>query len=94
MKVRFNKRSLRKLDAIEAYIAKDSPASAVRVVATIAETALRLGQFPMLGRAGRAEGRRELVVPDLPYINAYRVMDDVILIDSILHTSRNWTRRS
>jgi plasmid stabilization system protein ParE len=48
----------------------------------------------MLGRAGRAEGRRELVVPDLPYINAYRVMDDVILIDSILHTSRNWTRRS
>jgi toxin ParE1/3/4 len=90
VKVLFNKRSMRRLASIEAYIAKDSPAAGARVVEKIVEMALRLGQFPYLGRPGRVEGRRELIVPDLPYVIPYRIVDDVIQIDTIIHTSRKW----
>ena len=68
MKVRFNEQTLGRLAAIEAYIAKDSPSAAMRVAAKIVETILNLEQFPLLGRPGRVEGRRQLRVPGLPYI--------------------------
>jgi len=90
MKVRFNKRSIRRLASIPAYIGKDSPAAAARVSARIVETALRLEQFPLLGRTGKRPGWREAIVPGLPYLIPYRVVNEEILIDTIIHTSRDW----
>jgi toxin ParE1/3/4 len=90
MKVRFSKRSIRRLSSIQAYVAKDSPAAAARVAARIAETAMRLEHFPLLGRPGKKPGWREVIVPGLPYIIPYRVVDDLILVDTIIHTSRKW----
>jgi toxin ParE1/3/4 len=57
------------------------------------EAALRLEHFPLSGRLGRIEGTRELVVSGLPYVIPYRVVDDVVLISSVIHTSRKWPEK-
>jgi len=93
MKLRISEPAILSLTTIRDHIAKDSPASAARVAAAILESALRLKQFPQSGRPGRLKGTRELVVPGLPYVIPYRVVDDVILILSVLHTSRKWPRK-
>ena len=90
MKLRWSKRAIRRLASIHDYIAKDSPAAASRVAAVIVQSALRLQRFPHIGRPGRIEGTRELVIPGLPYIIPYRVVDDVVQIASVIHTSRKW----
>jgi plasmid stabilization system protein ParE len=50
----------------------------------------QLEQFPQSGRPGRVKRTRELIVPGLPYIIPYRIVDDVILILAVIHTSRKW----
>ena len=54
---------------------------------------VRLEQFPQSGRRGRSKGTRELVVVGLPYIMAYRVVQDAILILHVIHTSRQWPKK-
>ena len=49
-----------------------------------------LAQFPHSGRAGRKLNTRELVLPDLPFVVVYRVREDVVEINRILHGSRDW----
>jgi toxin ParE1/3/4 len=88
MKIRWTKRAIRNFESIHAYISGDSPGSAARVSAAILDPTARLEQFPQSGRPGRIEGTRELVVPGLPYIIPYRVVDEVILILSVIHASR------
>jgi toxin ParE1/3/4 len=46
-----------------------------------------------MGRVGRIEGTRELVVSGLPYILPYRIVDDVVQIASVIYTSRKWPER-
>jgi toxin ParE1/3/4 len=93
VKLRWSKRAIRRLASIHDYIAKDSPAAASRVAVAIVQSALRLQKFPYIGRLGRIEGTRELVIPGLPYIIPYRVVDNVIQIASVIHTSRKWPEK-
>jgi addiction module RelE/StbE family toxin len=93
MKARFSERAIRNLTSIWDHIAKDSPEAASRVVGNIVEAALRLEQFPLSGRAGRIQGTRELVVPGLPYIVPYRLVDDMVLISSVIHATRKWPKK-
>jgi toxin ParE1/3/4 len=69
------------------------PGAAARVLATIRAAVERLAIHPNLGRAGRVEGTRELIIPGAPYIVAYRVVGNQIRILSIIHASRQWPRR-
>ena len=41
----------------------------------------------------RVEGTRELVVPRTPYIVAYTVIGDEVMILSIIHSARRWPDR-
>jgi addiction module RelE/StbE family toxin len=93
MKSRFSERAIRSLTSIWDHIAEDSPEAASRVVGRIVQAAYRLEQFPLSGRVGKNKGTRELVVPGLPYIIPYRVVNDAILISSVVHTSRSWPKR-
>lgn len=93
MKTRFSERTIRSLTSIWDHIAKDSPESASRVVGIIVKSALRLEQFPFSGRVGRSKGTRELVVPGPPYVIPYRIVDNVILILSVVHTSRKLPKK-
>ena len=63
--------------------------AALEVDDTITAATLRLEEFPLLGRPGRIDGTRELVVHQ-HYILVYEVVDDTIIILMVLHTSRQW----
>ncbi|BAT61811.1 plasmid stabilization system protein [Variibacter gotjawalensis] len=49
----------------------------------------RLAMHPMLGRAGRVAGTRELI-PHKSYRIVYEVKDERIVILAIVHTARMW----
>jgi toxin ParE1/3/4 len=77
-------------DAIFDYIEADSPRSAVVVDQRIQEHVENLMQFPELGRLGRIEGTRELVIHGTSYIAAYRVVGEVLRVLRVLHGAREW----
>jgi addiction module RelE/StbE family toxin len=93
MKIRWTKRAIRRLLSVHAYISKDSPDAAARVAEKILNAIARLEKFPQIGRPGRSERTRELVVAGLPYVIPYRVEHDGILILSVVHTSRKWPKK-
>lgn len=90
--LRWTRRALRRLDEIAAYIEKDEPLAAARVVSRIVSAAETLTEQPAMGRIGRIENTRELVLRDVSYILPYRVRNDDIQILTVLHTSQNWPR--
>jgi addiction module RelE/StbE family toxin len=93
MRIRWTERAIADLTAVRDYISKDSPDAAARVAAKLLAATHRLEQFPQSGRMGRLKGTRELVVHGLPYVVPYRVVDDMILILSVIHTSRRWPKK-
>lgn len=76
---------------IHDYISRDNPKAAVAVIAAI-RTIVRtqLATAPFSGRAGRVAGTRELVIPRLPYLIAYRVTDASVQVLRILHGAQPW----
>jgi toxin ParE1/3/4 len=90
VRVRWLARALANLNAEAAYISRDKPQAAARVVQTIYETVDLLRRHPNLDRAGRVSGTRELVVPDTPYILPYRIRDNEVQILRVFHGSRKW----
>jgi addiction module RelE/StbE family toxin len=93
VKLRWSRRAIHRLTSIHDYIAKDNPDAASHVASAIVDAALRLQRFPHIGRPGRIEGSRELVVPGLPYIIPYRIVNSVIQVASVIHTSRKWPEK-
>ena len=93
LEIRWLKRALANLDAEAAFIARDNPAAAARVVDTIGRTVELPAQHPGVGRPGRVEGTRELAVADTPYLIPYRVRNNVVEILRVFHAARRWPRR-
>ena len=54
--------ALQDLDDIAAYIALDNPLAAGTVVRRIVEQVAGLGFYPRIGRPGRVEDTREIVI--------------------------------
>ena len=77
-------------DTIFDYIEVDSPTAAMGVDQRIRECVERLRRFPEMGRPGRIEGTRELMILRTPYIAAYRVADGVVTILGIIHGAQQW----
>lgn len=88
--IRWTRRALRRLDQIGAYILKDNPAAAVRVVARIVSAVDSLAEHPAMGRTGRLTGTRELVLADIPYIIPYRVTRNDVEILTVMHAAQRW----
>lgn len=72
------------------YIALENPKAAVRCDQEISEQTSRLSGFPDIGRPGRVEGTRELVIQRTPFVIAYRVSEQDIRILRILHGAQMW----
>ena len=81
------------LIAIASYIATDDPVAALDVMDRIDSAVGRLADHPGSGRPGRISGTRELVIPDLPYIVAYRIHRERVQILRLLHAARRWPGR-
>ena len=91
MKVLLREVAYRDLDEIRAWIAKDNPPAADRVIDRIISSTELLGHFPYIGRTGEAFGTREWVVSGTPYIIVYMVDDkaDELTVIGIFHGRRN-----
>jgi toxin ParE1/3/4 len=76
--------------AIFDYIEEDNPRAAISVDERIRTRVEGLAQFPEMGRAGRIEGTRELVISSTPYIAAYRIIGDTVRILRVLHGAQHW----
>jgi toxin ParE1/3/4 len=92
MKVRWLSRSVKDLEDILEYISLDDPLVAAREIEKILNAVNRLEENPLTGRKGRVNNTRELVIPDSPYIAAYRVKDIAVDILRILHGARKWPK--
>jgi len=90
MKIVWTRIALEALEDIADYIAADNPRAAYRVTETIRTSVERLAEFPNIGREGRVEGTRELVITGVPYIVPYRVRESAVEILTVFHTSRRW----
>ena len=96
MKVRWTDPAQTDLFEILDYIARDNPAAAERVERRLVNAVASLAQQPRRGRPGRVEGTRELVIPRLPYIVIYRIVErplrtaGEIAVMRVLHGARRW----
>jgi addiction module RelE/StbE family toxin len=88
--VRISEPAQRDLEEIDAWYSARDPVAAEHLVGRIFQAAQGLAVFPEMGRAGRVEGTRELVVTDTPYLVAYRVRGEVVEIARVLHHARAW----
>jgi toxin ParE1/3/4 len=87
MKVVWRRRAYAEIDAIVSYIAKESPAGAVRVRDQILHMVSFLEDWPDVVREGR-RGLRELVVPKTNYVVLYRRAARKVTIVRVIHGMR------
>jgi len=90
MPIKSLKKAIRNVEQAHDYIARDNSAAAVRVVLKIQAAVAQLEDSPHIGRPGRVEGTRELVVLQTPYIVIYQVKGNTIHIIRVLHSSRKY----
>ncbi|MEI5668800.1 type II toxin-antitoxin system RelE/ParE family toxin [Bosea sp. CCNWLW174] len=90
MKVIWTARARVELDDIADYVAPISASAALALVRRLRQAGKQLGEHPHMGRPGRVDGSRELVVNGTPYILPYRVRDGRVEILAVLHASRLW----
>lgn len=91
MHARFSRLARADLRSIHSYLVERNPDAAVRVIDRIMIGAATLESFPLLGRPGRVEATRELIVRGLPYIVVYSLPDEYhIDIERVLHGAQLW----
>jgi toxin ParE1/3/4 len=90
MRVKWTRRAVRALDAIADHIARDRPMAAAGMVQRVYEAVENLSSNPLLGRSGRVQGTRELIIAGTPFIVPYRLRDEVVEIVTVLHAARQW----
>ena len=90
MQVVWTRRAYRHLDDIQDFIAHESPRAAEALANDILDRSdLLLANNPLIGRPGRVDETRELVLSGTPYIVVYRVRADIEIL-ALLHSSRDW----
>src|SRR4051794_17489954 len=93
MKIVWSDRASRQLDAIQAYIARDSKRYAKAMIRRITRKTRLLKRFPYLGSLvakWEDEGVRELLEP--PYRIFYRVTETQVEIIDVYHGARDSPR--
>lgn len=83
-------RAINDRDAQLDYIAQDNPMAAVSQGDRIAEQIEILQQHPQMGRPGRKQGTRELVISRTPFIVVYRIKAKRIELLRVLHGAQQW----
>ncbi|NOZ69858.1 MAG: type II toxin-antitoxin system RelE/ParE family toxin [Deferribacteres bacterium] len=90
MQIKWFRDAVADLVEIRGYIARDKPDAAGNVARRIKSEVDRLREYPGMGRPGRVEGTRELIISGFPYIIPYRVKNNVIEILRVLHGAMQW----
>ena len=69
--------------------ADENPKAARDLAQRVWTATMTLAEYPGLGRSGRVQGTRELVVIGTPYIVVYRVLHEVESL-RVLHGAMRW----
>lgn len=93
MRLRWFSKAIADLISLRAYIAQDNPTAAAEVAERISKNVDLLIDQPGMGRAGRVEGTKELVISGTPYIVPYRVKKDEIQLLRVFHGAQQWPKR-
>jgi toxin ParE1/3/4 len=89
--IEWTEQATRQLDQAHDYMAlTNSQEIADRITMQIVTTIQQLTAFPMSGRTGRVPATRELVISKTPFIAAYAIDRDRIVILAIYHGARQW----
>ena len=79
------------LDQVCEYIALSNSAEvSLHVVFEVLASVEQLARFPMLGRTGRIPGTRELVISNTPFIAAYALYENKIVVLAVYNGSQQW----
>ena len=91
MKVVVDAKAWTDLNQIGAWIAKDDPRAARKVLRQILDAIAQLERFPRLARPGRVDGTRERVVPGTPYIIVFELWNEppAVVITAVAHGRRD-----
>jgi toxin ParE1/3/4 len=92
MKAVWTKAAIRDLVHIREYIARENPSAAREIALKIVGAPDRIIQFPEVGRAGRVNGTRELVVSGTQYFIVYRLKKKAIHFLRVLHGHQKWPK--
>jgi toxin ParE1/3/4 len=91
MNIQWSDEAIDDLRNLHDFTAKDNPAAARKLALTIVDSVeINLPGNPQMGRPGRVNGTRELVIPQTPYIVPYRIKADNIQILRVYHGARRW----
>ena len=93
MKIRWLSYAVADLIEISDYIANDNPNAARDIAKRIKDSVDSLKEYQCIGRSGKVEGTRELVVSGLPYVIPYRVKNKVVEILRVLHGAMQWPEK-
>ncbi|MCW9682951.1 type II toxin-antitoxin system RelE/ParE family toxin [Dolichospermum planctonicum UHCC 0167] len=90
MQVKWLKWALRNLEQARNYVFQDNPTAAQGLIIKIQNAANQLQKYPFMGKNGRVEGTKELIISNSPYILIYRVKEESVEVLRILHTSKRY----
>ena len=90
MRLRWTRAASQDLESVERYISLDNPDVAIDTALEIIRRVETLVEHPGMGRPGRVEGTRELVLGSLPYVVPYVHQSDTIIILRVLHGAMRW----
>lgn len=91
MRVEWSEAALADLEATLRLLEQDrNRETANRVSRVIYDAVPSLRRTPYRGRYGRIENTRELIIPQLPYLVVYQVLNNRVVILNIVHGARKW----
>lgn len=87
LNISFSKKAESDLLSIHSYIADENINIANQVITRILQSIAILEGFPLVGRIGRVEETRELIISGLPYIAIYHLASETeLVVISVVHT--------
>jgi addiction module RelE/StbE family toxin len=90
MRVQWDSRAVDDLHTILDYIDDRNPTAAHKTYQLISGSVSQLATHPFIGRVGRVEQTREMIVNGTPYLVAYSIDGDMVTIIAVLHGARRW----
>ncbi len=96
MKIIWREEALQDFKGAIQYLRDRNPNAALSASAAIRRNVRLLSDHPHLGRAGRVEGTRELVIAGTSHVVIYTVdsLAGVVVILRVLHGRMRWPRQS
>jgi toxin ParE1/3/4 len=91
VRLKWTRAASRDLESVEQYISRNNPNAAIDTVLEIIRRVEMLAEHPGMGRPGRVEGTRELVLP--PYVVPYVHQGDAVIVLRVLHGAMKWPER-